>query len=235
MPRLGEALRAMVGEGEEALQVKGRPESILMSQTRQRIFEHLCHYPASRLRPIARSLGMNATVVQFHLRKMTQHEYLAAGDVGGSSVYYPSDLRPAEEDIPVLAMLAEDSGREILKMIVEKPGLTPAEFAPEIGRSVAAVRKLTLLMESQGLVAVIVDGRHNRLFPGEGLPRFERKTRQMLRGMKSRLMRRLARDRLSPEVELDARRENTILLRVGGKHYRLRLPSDTLMPWLSLR
>jgi hypothetical protein len=235
MPRLGEALKAMVGEGEEALQVKGRPESILMSPTRQRIFEHLCHYPASRLRPIARSLEMNATGVQFHLRKMTQHQYLTTGDVGGSSVYLPSDLRPADEDIPVLAMLAEESGREMLKTIVEKPGMTSAELAPEIGRSVAAVRKLSLRMESRDLVAVIVDGRHNRLFPGEGLPKLERRTRQMLRGMKSRLMRRLARDRLNPEVELDARRENTIMLRVGGKHYRIRLPSDTLMPWLSLR
>jgi len=235
MPKLGEALKAMVGEGEEALQVKGRPESILMSATRQRIFEHLCHYPASRLRPIARGLGMNVTVVQFHLRKMVQHQYLAVGEVAGSSVYYPTDLRPTEEDIHILAMLAEESRREILKMVVEKPGLTPAELAPEIGRSVAAVRKLTLQMESRGLLAVIVDGRHNRLFPGEGLPKLEKKTRQLLRGMKSRLMRRLARDRLSPEVELDARREYVIILNVGGKHYRLSLPSDTLMPWLPLR
>lgn len=235
MPKLGEALKAMVGEGEEPIQVKGRPESILMNPTRQRIFEYLCYRPASRLRPTARGLGMNATVVQFHLRKMMQHGYLAAAEVDGIHIYYPSDLRPAEDDIPILAMLAEDSRREILKMIVDKPGLTPAEIAPEIGRSVAAVRQLALQMEAQGLVAVIVDGRHNRLFPGEGLPKLERKTRQMLRGMKSRLMRRLARDRLSPEVELDARRENIIMLRVGGKRYRLRLPSDTLMPWLSLR
>ncbi len=235
MPRLGEALRAIVGEGEEPLEVKGRPEGILMSPTRQRIFEHLCHYPASRLRPMARKLEMNATVVQFHLRKMTAHQYLAAIDVEGSATYYPMDLRATREDMEALAFLADDSGREVLKRIVEKPGLTPAELAPEIGRSAAATRKLLKAMESKGLVAIIIDGRHNRAFPGDGLAKLEKRSRQLLRGMRTRLMRRLARDRLSPEMEMDARRENTILLRVGGKIYRLHLPSDTLMPWLSMR
>jgi len=235
MPRLGEALRAIVGEGEETLQVKGRPESVLMSPTRQRIFEHLCQFPASRLRPVARRLGMNATVVQFHLRKMMDHQYLAVASVGGSNVYYPSDLRPSEVDITALAVLADDSGREMLKRVVEKPGLTPAEIAPEIKRSAATTRRMLVSMEAQGLVAVIVDGKHNRMFPGDGLPKLEKRTRQLLRGMKSRLMRRLARDRLSPEVELDSRRESTIMLKVGGKNYRLKLPADTLMPWLSMR
>jgi DNA-binding MarR family transcriptional regulator len=231
MPRLGEALKAMVGEGEDALDAKGRPESVLMNPTRQRIFEHLCHYPASRLRQIARRLGMNATVVQFHLRKMIGHQYLAVKDIDGSNVYFPSDLRLSGEDMAALAGLADDAGRGALRRIVEKPGLTPAELALEIGRSVAATRKLMLSMESQGLVAVIMDGRHTRLFPGEALPILERRTRRLLRGMKSRLMNRLARDRLSPEVELDARRENIIILKIGGKRYRLTIPSESLMPW----
>ena len=224
-----------MGEGEEALEVKGRPESVLMSPTRQRIFEHLCQYPCSRLRHVARRLDMNATVVQFHLRKMMMHQYLVVRSVRGSAVYCPADLRPSDEEFQTLATLADDTSRSVLRLAVEKPGLTPAEIAPEVGRSVAATRKLLAEMESQGLIAVVVDGRHHRTFPGEALPKLERRTRQLVRGMKSRLMRRLARDRLRPEVEMDARRESSITLHVGGKSYRLRLPSESLMPWLSLR
>lgn len=235
MPRLGEALKAIVGGGEEAIEVKGRPESILMNPTRQRIFEHLCNHPASRLRPMARKLGMSATVVQFHIRKMLQHQYVAARDVAGTAAYLPSDLRPSDDDIVPMAFLADDTGRSLLKLTVEKPGMTPAELAPETGRSEAATRGMLDRMEKHGLIAIVVDGRHKRVFPGEGLLKLDRRTRILLRGMKGRLMKRLARDHLSPEIEMDARREGTITLHFGGKSYRLRLPSESLMPWISSR
>jgi len=235
MQKLGEALKKVVGEGEETLEVKGRPESVLMNPTRQKIFELLCFFPASRLRPLARKLDMSPTVVQFHLRKMTVHEYLKTMKTGGGTVYYPTDLRLNNDDIAILTILADDFGREILKRIVEKQGMTPAELAHEIGRSVGITRKMVISMENHDLLAIIMDGRHNRLFPGEGLSKLEKRIRQLLRGLKSRLIRRCSRDRLRPEVEMDSRRESTIILHVGSKKYRLRLPSDTLMPWLMHR
>jgi len=235
MPRLGEALKAIVGEGEETVGVKGRPESILMNPTRQIIFEHLCHRPASRLRPISRKLGISATVVQFHLRKMLQHQYVSAKEVDGSAAYYPSDLKASLEDVAAMALLADDDARSALKLAVEKPGLTSAELAPEIGRSVVAVRGILKSLEEQGLVAIVIDGRHNRVFPGDGLLRLDKRTRQLLRGMKGRLMKRLARDHLNPQIEMDARREGTISLHFGGKINRLRLPSEGLVPWMSSR
>jgi len=235
MPRLGEALKAIVGEGEETIGVRGRPESILMNPTRQRIFEHLCHWPASRLRPMSRKLGISATVVQFHLRKMMQHQYVSAKEVDGSAVYYPSDLRASEEDVTAMAFLASDNARSVLMLAVEKPGLTSSELAPEIVRGVAAVRGILKSLEKQGLVAIVIDGRHNRVFPGDGLLRLDKRTRQLLRGMKGRLIKRLARDHLNPQIEMDARREGTINLHFGGKTHRLRLPSEGLVPWISSR
>ncbi len=235
MPKLGEALKAVVREGEDAFEVKGRPESVLMNPTRQKIFEFICHHPGTRLRPMARKLGMSATVVQFHLRKMDFHQYLITKNIVGNIVYYPSDLRPSDEDLIALAFLADEPSREILRLAVEKPGLRPSEIAPEIGRSVAATRKLILAMESSELIAIIIDGKHGRIFPGDALPKLERRTRKLLRGMKGRLMRRLAKDRLRPEIGMDARRESTIIIRVGEKNYHLRLPSETLMPWMPTR
>ncbi len=235
MPKLGEALKAVVKEDEDTLEVKGRPESVLMNPTRQKIFEFLCHQPATRLRPMARKLDMSATVLQFHLRKMTTYEYVATVKTESGTLYYPTDLRPTDDDISTLAILADDFGREMLKRVVEKQGLTPAELAHEIGRSIVVTRKMVASMETQGLLAVIMDGRHNRLFPGDKLSKLEKRTRQLLRGMKSRLIRRFSRDRLRPEVEMDSRRESTIILHVGNRKYRIRLPSDTLLPWLSHR
>lgn len=231
MPRLGEALRAVVSDKEEPLEIKGRPESVLMSPTRQKIFEHICHFPASRLRAIAKKLNMNTTVVHFHLRKMKQHQYATTFQVNGKKVYFPFDLRPTEEDLVSLCILADDAGRELLKNVVDAPGLTASELASKTHRSAAGTRKIILEMESQSLVALIVDGRRNRIFPGDGLPRMERRSRQLLRGLKSRLMRRLARDRLSPTIEMDERRESIIILKVGGRSYRLKIPAETLLPW----
>jgi len=235
MPRLGEALKAIVGEGEEAIGVRGRPESMLMNPTRQRIFEHLCHWPASRLRPMSRKLGVSATVVQFHLRKMMQHQYVSAKEVDGSAVYYPADLKASEEDVTAMALLANDDARSVLRLAVEKPGLTSAEIAPEVGRGVAAIRSILKSLEEPGLVAIVIDGRHNRVFPGDGLFKLDKRTRQLLRGMKGRLTKRLARDHLNPQIEMDARREGTISLHFGGKTHRLRLPSEGLVPWISSR
>ena len=231
MPRLGEALRAVVSDKEEALEIKGRPESVLMSPTRQRIFEQICHYPASRLKTISKKLGMNATVVQFHLRKMRQHQYASSSQIDGNTVYYPFDLRPTDYDVASLSVLADDTGRELLKLVVETPGLTASELALKTKKSTVGIRKYLLEMESLGLVALIIDGRRNRVFPGEGLPRVEKRSRHLLRGLKSRLMRRLARDRLSPSIEMDERRESIIILKVGGRSHRLKLPAESLLPW----
>jgi len=235
MPKLGEALRAIVSDKEDALEIKGRPESVLMNPTRQRIFENICQYPASRLRPIARRLGMNATVVQFHLRKMKLYDYVSLFSGVEAVSYYPTDLRPAEQDLVLLSILADEVGREIIKLIVEKPGLTPAELAQNAHHSVGATWRILAKMESRGLAAIIIDGRHSRVFPGDGLVRLERRTHQLLRGMKSRLMRRLARDKLSPVVEMDGRRESTIVLNIGGKSHKMKIPTESLMPWMTSR
>ena len=235
MPKLGEALRAMVSDKEEALEVKGRPESVLMNPTRQRIFETICHSPASRLRTIARRLEMNATVVQFHLRKMKSHAYIDTFTRGKVIVYYPSDLHPTEQDLVLLSLIADETGRELVKLVVVRPGLTPREMSLETDHCFGSVRRLLLDMESNGLVAIVIDGRHSRVFPGDGLVKLERRSHQLLRAMRSRLMRRLARDRLSPVVEMDERREGMIILKVGRRTHRLRIPSESLMPWTVLR
>ena len=226
MRKLGEALKQVVSEGYVAEEGAGA-KSVLMNANRRRAFEYVAWHPGSTATEVARALHASDPTAAWHLRKLAEAGYLQEARPRRALVYHAAGLGLEPAEIAGLAALGDVDAARALATVITTPGLTGAQVAERIGAS-SARGTLRGLLAADLLVAV-ADGRYRRYYPGMRVADIEKNAGRRLRDFGRRLVRKLERDRLSPE----ARRAPGDILEIdvsfGDERATLRLPAVSLL------
>ena len=226
MRKLGEALRRVVSDAyvaEEAVAVR----SALMNANRRRAFEYVAWHPGATATEVARALAASEPTAAWHLRKLAEAGYVQEVRVGRTRVYCPAGLGLRDGEVAGLVALSDARATRALHIVLTTPGLTAPQIAGRVGG--ASVRGALRALLGTGLVVAIVDGRYRRYYPGAGVADLERGSGRRLREFGRRLVRRLERDRLSPEARAAPGDVLEIDVRFGEERATLRLPAGSLL------
>ena len=226
MRKLGEALKAAVSEGYEPAE-GAAAKSALMNENRRRVFEYLAWHPCATAGEVARALAVSDPTASWHLAKLVEAGYAQAARRGSGRGFCASDLGLQESEMSIWAALSERGAPRALAHVLTTPGLTTGQLAGKMVQR-SAGRALRALREA-GLVVAVVDGRFHRYYPGGAVSAIERSAPRRLRDFRRRLVRRLERDRLAPEVRMAPGDILEVDVRFGAERATLRLPAASLL------
>ena len=226
MRRLGDALKQVVSDAYEAEEgVAAR--SALMNANRRRAFEYVAWHPCATATEVARALRASDPTAAWHLRKLAEAGYVQEMRLGRTRVYHPAGLGLQDAEVAGLAALGNEDAARVLGLVLTNPGLIGSQIAERLGRRSA--RGALRALAAAGLVVTVADGRYRRYYPGAGVTAMERTAGRRLRDFGRRLVRRLERDRLSPEARPAPGDVLEIDVRFGSERATLRVPSGSLL------
>jgi len=192
---IGRALEKAIAH-EEGGATPGARGSLLMHPQRRELFRLLCLRPCSTAGELSRQSGASPNAVRYHLERLTAAKLVVRG---AGATYSPRGfIDPA--DGAVFRALAEGSTRKIYRTVMEAPGSTQRELAESLGVSRQAVFKSTNLLETQGLLTSIEDGRFRRCYPTDLLARRREANRARAKSFADVLLKELVSEGLTPQI-----------------------------------
>lgn len=184
-------------------------QALMMNPTRQKLFEHLCLYPGSYLRDLARHLDVAVPTMDWHLNKMVKAELLGKRQLGKKLVFYPIGLIESDH-VEVFALLNNKQTREVYLAIQADPGLTQKELCKAVHLYHQAVRWHTTKLEDVGLISCTQDGNYKLYRPTELVEQIKSVGRKRRRLFKDRLLKAFKSDGVEPELVRSTDKDMTI-------------------------
>jgi len=197
-------------------------QALMMNPTQQKLFEHLCLYPSSYLRDLARNLDVAVPTMDWHLTKMVKAELLAKRQLGKKLIFYPIGLIEAQH-VEVFALLNTPQSREIYLAIEADPGLTQKELCKAVHLYHQAVRWHTTKLEDVGLISCTQDGNYKLYRPTEMVEEIKSVGRKRRRLFKDRLLKALKADGVEPELLRSTDRDLTIQISTSKGNRTLKI------------
>lgn len=217
---LGRALQTVLAqEGpSENLEIEGPS---LANARRRQVFRYLCLRPCARVGEIGRVLGMSHATVRWHERDLLENGYL---EFDGTRVFPRGLMDP--EDGGLFALLASPGRSSLLLACYAEPGISLLELAAAVDLSRQSASKIASELSDLGLVTLVEDGRFRRHYPTDLLARKRVANEPRAKAFSEAFLRRLADERLSPELLRSDR--SAIVVRFGStaKRVVLDVPLD---------
>lgn len=183
--------------------------ALLMNPTRQKLLEHLCSFPSSFLRDLARNLDVAVPTMDWHLTKMVKADLLGKRQLGKKLVFYPLGLIESQH-VEVFALLNTPQSREIYLAIEADPGLTQKALCKAVNLYHQAVRWHTNKLEEVELVSCTQDGNYKLYRPTDLVEQIRSVGRKRRRLFKDRLLKALKADGVEPELLRSTDKDLTI-------------------------
>lgn len=230
--KLGKGLKKAASLPEEFVEVPERKGgvSLLMHETRRKIFQYICQHPCTYLSMISRDLNTSAATASWHLKKLKQNNLIAQKKVGALSIFYPVDML-RNSDIEVLTLLNYEGMREIFSSIAKSPGITQKEIASLLNVSYRTIMMQANKLENNSIIISVKDGKFKRYYPTNLIKDSEASYRKWQRHFKEHILKILKNDCLTPKVVLSTDKEIIIQITPGRKDAVLKLYTS---PYLSL-
>lgn len=203
-----------------------RMESVLMNRNRRRIMQYLLKHPCCKSGDIAEGLSMSTTTVKWHLRKLREKGFVEERIVYKKPVFYLVKMIADREIISAISLVQSGFGNRLMAVLIENPGLAQGDISNLTGKSDQTCRQYLGLLETHGLVEVVVDGRHRRYYPTERISAIRKASRKRMRSFRTYLLKRLEEERLEPEIHLTTTRAAEILVKIGRERDVFRVPDE---------
>ena len=135
----------------------------IISYNRARIYEYIKNHPGIHLRKISKNLDIALGDTQHHLGVLDKLGLIKSRRRGMYKVYYTvSILGRREEDI--LAVLQQETPRDIILFLVENPGSTQGEISNYMRLTAPTINWHMSNLINAGLVTSYRDGRFVKYF-----------------------------------------------------------------------
>ena len=146
-------MKSMVGEEKDQI----------IRDNRGRIYDYIKNYPGTHLRKLSKELVIAIGDIQHHLGVLDKLGLIKSRRKGVYKVYYTvSILGKRDEDI--LAVLQQETPREIILYLVENPGSTQGEISSYISVTAPTINWHMSNLINIGLVTSHKEGRFVRYF-----------------------------------------------------------------------
>jgi len=115
----------------------------VVSNNRSRIYEYIKNHPGTHLRKLSKNVGVAMGGAQHHLGVLDKFGLIKSRRKGMYKVYYTvSIFRKRDEDI--LAVLQQETPRDMILYIVENPGSTQGEISNYMGLTAPTISGLEM-------------------------------------------------------------------------------------------
>jgi predicted transcriptional regulator len=216
---LGSALRRMMGGAPPSGRDIGpAAESVLMNDTRLRIFCSICNRPGSHVRELSRAAGVAPPSVLWHAGRLAGRGAVVRSRSGNRSVFCPAGMVEAG-DIGLLAFIGERSRLPAVRLAMERPGMAQSELTGGAGVNGHALGALA----SRGVLSVVRDGRHRRYYPAPLLAQKRELYEKRARRFRQKLLSLFQEEGLSPEEQRYDRTFLEVRVTLGTRTESLRL------------
>lgn len=108
--------------------------NMMIFDNRNRIYEYIRNTPGSHLRRISKELEIALGDTQHNLNTLEKSGLIKSKRMGMYKVYFSVSILEGRDE-SILAILQQETPREIILCLVEKPGSTQGEIAVRIGFS----------------------------------------------------------------------------------------------------
>ena len=113
-------------------------ENMILFDNRTRIYEYIKNTPGSHLRKISKELEIALGDTQYHLNTLQKSGSIKSKHMGIYKVYFSVSILDGRDE-SILAILQQETPRELILYLVEKPGATQGEIADHIGFSSSTI------------------------------------------------------------------------------------------------
>ncbi|WP_298666260.1 winged helix-turn-helix transcriptional regulator [uncultured Methanofollis sp.] len=114
-------------------------KSVLSNPVRSEIIACIRANPGIPFSEIVREIGSNTGTVQYHLWVLRKEGYLIASRVDGQSGYFLPGQGYSMIEQQVMICLRNRTGRKILCLLIQRPGINQSRIAEILGLSRSAV------------------------------------------------------------------------------------------------
>lgn len=119
--------------------------------TRQRIYEFIESHPGMHFRAICRELGLAVGDLQYHLYALERQGMIKTVRRGLRNFMYPSGIFSDREE-KVLSVISQETPREIILNLIQKPDLSQMELAERLGLSQPTIVWHMRRLKQMGLI-----------------------------------------------------------------------------------
>ncbi len=135
----------------------------VISDNRSRIYEYIKNHPGTHLRKLSKNLGVAMGDTQHHLGVLDKLGLIKSRRKGMYKVYYTVSIsRKRDEDI--LAVLQQETPRDIILYLVENPGSTQGDISNYIRLTAPTINWHMSNLINAHLVTSYKDGRFVKYF-----------------------------------------------------------------------
>ena len=101
-----------------------------MTETRDRIATHVSTHPGVHFNELVEVLDLAPGQVQYHIRRLLDHDVLAREELYGRTHYFPPEYDEWERG--ALALIRRETARDILAYLIEHGPIPPGSVADEL-------------------------------------------------------------------------------------------------------
>jgi len=131
-------------------------KNMILCDNKTRIYEYIKNTPGSHLRKISKELDIALGDTQYHLSMLQKSGSIKSKRMGIYKVYFSVSILEGRDE-SILATLQQETPREIILYLVEKPGATQGEVADHIGFSPSTINWHMSNLIEIGLVSSFKD------------------------------------------------------------------------------
>jgi predicted transcriptional regulator len=131
-------------------------KNMILFDNKTRIYEYIKNTPGSHLRKISKELDIALGDTQYHLSMLQKSGSIKSKRMGIYKVYFSVSILEGRDE-SILATLQQETPREIILYLVEKPGATQGEIADHIGFSPSTINWHMSNLIEIGLVSSFKD------------------------------------------------------------------------------
>jgi predicted transcriptional regulator len=128
------------------------------TDNKQRVYEYIIRYPGSHLRKISKDLSLAIGNVQYHVNLLEKNGLIKSRRMNFLKVYYAVSIF-GERHEAILAVLRQETPREIVLYLIENPEATQTDISAYMGFAPASINWHMSRLIEIGLIRGHKDGR----------------------------------------------------------------------------
>lgn len=130
-------------------------------ENQRKIFYYILDNPGAHLRRIAEESSVPLSTIRYHIAFLERQAVVISRKEGNTKAYFING-KVSREDRRITPLLQQKRFRDIITLLLVRPGLGHSEITKELGLKPSTLSKYLSIIEERGVVWSETEGREKR-------------------------------------------------------------------------